>query len=173
MSGKRGQRVWLELEETSGHFFAEEKRFEGCGFYADRLTGGIHYWYKDPLDSEPPLPVPLCGPTFKPATLRAFHRTVARMTRRLASLSNPEVPLTHDSEAMAIRSAMRNAKAKEADNREKGSPLAFVPARILPEDDVTIEEIALRYARDKSFLIRAAVHMFAESYRRNPKALDL
>lgn len=153
-------------EYPSGTFMAVDRSGFGC-FVA--RGGTLEYCYTEGQWNER-IRIPLAT-GFRPATMRAFKLRIYRVLGSLASLRLHE-GRTMEQE-MAMRSALRNTKNKESASRKAGRTLEYVPARVLPEDKETIEAIANRFARDQGFIIRAAVHMFCEAYRRNPQALDL
>ena len=75
----------------------------------------------------------------------------------------PLPPVPAD-EARRIRDAQRSVHSKQL-GKEK---LEHITARILAEDAETLREVGNMVARDPSYLIRVAVHMFCEAHRRNP-----
>lgn len=109
---------------------------------------------------------------FRPKTLKAFKLRLYRFMDSLATLTLPEDRGTM-TEAQALRSALRNAKQREQEGKRAKVPLEYIPARVIAKDLETVKDIATEYGHDPSFVVRAAVHMFCEAYRRNPRALDL
>jgi len=155
--------------QPTGTFVAAE--WNGFGAFV-ASNGVLEYTYTEGAWSER-VRIPLAT-NFAPATMRAFKQRIYRVVDRLARLTLPtERRIRNMDQDMAMRSALRNTKSKESASRKAGKVLEYVPARVLPEDKETVEAIANRFARDQGFIIRAAVHMFCEAYRRNPQALDL
>jgi hypothetical protein len=148
--------LWFEAEERNG----------GLGWF-EAFRGNLTYFY---CETDSPVRVVL-HTDFRPKTMKAFKLRLEHVLIRIANLTPLEGKMPDD--ATAMRSAIRNTKAKEVAQRRAGKKLVNIPARVLVEDAATIDEIAHRYGREPSFVVRAAIHMFTEAHRKNPGALEL
>lgn len=94
------------------------------------------------------------------------------MTKPRRSIFGPVPGRTDPEQANLIRRAQRDVAERESKTRRKVKPderLVYTSARYYPEDLQTVEELAAATGRTKGYILRVALHMFAEAVRANPR----